>query len=61
MCNWAIYVTGIEIGIHNSHSSLCMDGKGKEVGDIGRCTALLHMCESFSCLNKEADDCDIIR
>ena len=28
-------VTGIEIRIWNSCSSLCVVGKGKEVGDIG--------------------------
>ena len=36
-----IYVTGIEIGIWNSCSSSCMAGKGKEVGDISRCTGEL--------------------
>ena len=34
-------VTGVEIGVQNSCSGSCMVGKGKEVGDISRCTGKL--------------------
>ena len=34
-------VTVVEIGIQNLCSSLCVVGKGKEVGDIARCSGEL--------------------